>query len=517
MDFLKRFTKQSWSSADDTSDPYADDDVYPVHLLDDTKTFRSILIAWTLCFNDVLDADKLQSSLAKLLETGDWRKLGGRLRRKADGTLEIHVPRAFTSSRPAFSYTHDSINTSIQDHELAGKLPLSHNGSIKTSPGPTDFNDLAASPSAPATIEDLFAGDVPQISVHITSFTNATLVGLSWPHTLMDVMGQAAFLQAWSTLLAGREAEVPPVLGAREDILMALTDDATSAAEEYVLKSKQLKGLGLVKFGARFAWDMLTGPKPATKTIYLPESVMGKLRARAEADLFTSSNKDENDNDDTMGEKEKLFISDGDILTAFTLHCIALSLPTPRPLAVLHAMNVRFRLTSLIDAKGVYLSNMLVPGFVFLAPTMSTEPLGQIALHNRQRLLEQATEAQVLASLREQRISGDPSTRLYIDADALLVPFTDWTKAKFFSAIDFSAAVIRAGGGRNGEESGSEGKRYNPPGTPVFHHSSSRRPNPMMRLLVHILGRDYCGGYWLTLTMSPEALEKVEEELKVLS
>jgi hypothetical protein len=82
MDFLKRLGKSSSLPANDTPDPYADDDVYPVHVLDDTKTFRSILIAWTLCFNDVLDADKLQLSLAKLLETGDWRKLGGRLRLK---------------------------------------------------------------------------------------------------------------------------------------------------------------------------------------------------------------------------------------------------------------------------------------------------------------------------------------------------------------------------------------------------------------------------------------------------
>ncbi|CAG5155409.1 uncharacterized protein ALTATR162_LOCUS3648 [Alternaria atra] len=435
MDFLKRFTKRS-SSANDTPDPYADDDVYPVHVLDDTKTFRSILITWTLCFNDVLDADKLESSLAKLLETGDWRKLGGRLRLKADGALEIHVPRAFTSSRPAFSYTHNTIAAPISANELAGKLPKSPNGTITTNPGPTDFNDLATSPSAPTTIEDLLSGDVPQISVHITSFTDATLVGLSWPHTLMDVMGQAAFVQAWSSVLAGREAEVPPVLGAQEDALTALTDSATSMSEEYMLKSKQLKGLSFVKFGARFAWDMLTGPKPVTQTIHLPKEVVGKLRAQAEKDLASANN---------GNEEDVPFISDGDILTAFTLRCISISLPAPRPLTALHAMNARFRLPSLINAKGAYLSNMLVPGFTFLDPEMSTGPLGQIALHNRQRLLEQATEAQVLASLREQRVSGDPSTLLYSDADALLVPFTDWTKAKFFSAVDFSAAILKAG------------------------------------------------------------------------
>lgn len=60
----------------------SDDDVYPVHMLDDTTMLRGIVVAWTMCFNDVLDAPKLHTSLSRLLEIGDWRKVGGRLRRK---------------------------------------------------------------------------------------------------------------------------------------------------------------------------------------------------------------------------------------------------------------------------------------------------------------------------------------------------------------------------------------------------------------------------------------------------
>lgn len=56
------------------------DDVYPASLLDDTQLFRDMILTWTFCFNDVLDPDKLHSSLTRLLEIGDWRKLGGRLR-----------------------------------------------------------------------------------------------------------------------------------------------------------------------------------------------------------------------------------------------------------------------------------------------------------------------------------------------------------------------------------------------------------------------------------------------------
>jgi len=58
------------------------DATYPVHMLDDAKMLRSMLLAWTLRFDDVLDGNKLHESLSRLLEIGDWRKIGGRLRRK---------------------------------------------------------------------------------------------------------------------------------------------------------------------------------------------------------------------------------------------------------------------------------------------------------------------------------------------------------------------------------------------------------------------------------------------------
>jgi hypothetical protein len=60
----------------------SDDIVYPVHMLDDSKLARGIVLAWTLRFDDVLDVDKLHVSLSRLLEIGDWRKIGGRLRLK---------------------------------------------------------------------------------------------------------------------------------------------------------------------------------------------------------------------------------------------------------------------------------------------------------------------------------------------------------------------------------------------------------------------------------------------------
>jgi hypothetical protein len=58
----------------------ASDEVYPVHMLDSNTMSRSIIVAWTLIFHDVLDAGLLHQSLLSLLEMEGWRKLGGRLR-----------------------------------------------------------------------------------------------------------------------------------------------------------------------------------------------------------------------------------------------------------------------------------------------------------------------------------------------------------------------------------------------------------------------------------------------------
>lgn len=147
---------------------------------------------------------------------------------------------------------------------------------------------------------------------------------------------------------------------------------------------------------------------------------MAKLQDEAQSDL--------NGPDDDVGW-EKPFISEGDVLTAWTLRAVATSLPQPRPVAALHALNARFRLSSLVQAPGVYIQNMAVAAFTSISPEVATGPLGPIALENRRHLMEQSTEPQVLAYLRElqreQKSGCDPASMLYCDSNALLMPFTN--------------------------------------------------------------------------------------------
>ena len=416
-----------------------------------------------------------------------------------NGALEIHVPRPFTAERPAVSYAHQSMAMDIEEHPEAKSLPKATEGpSIQT--GPQAFRAFMAPENAPETIDDFVYSDTPQLSLFITSFNNATLVSLTWPHTLMDVMGQQALLHGWSLVLAGRESEVPPVLGAREDVISAAVD-APAEKEEYHLGQKRLKGWAMAMFGLRFAGDLLRNRVVETRTIFLPAKVVAKLRLQAQGDLGALDDK-----------AEKPFISEGDVLTAWTLRAVASALPYPRPVAALHPVNARFRLSSLAQASGVYIQNMSVAGFTFISSDVSTGPLGHIALENRRHLMEQSTEPQVLAYLREVRqeygSGGDPSTMLYCDSDALLMPFTNWTRAKFFQTADFSPALVRAG------ETGQS--RSNPPGTIAFHHAQSMRESATTRNIIVVLGKDHLDNYWLTATLLPPAWAKIEEELKTM-
>jgi hypothetical protein len=56
------------------------DTIISMHSHDDTSFFRSTVLDFTLRFDDVLDADKLSAALVRLMELGNWRKLGARLR-----------------------------------------------------------------------------------------------------------------------------------------------------------------------------------------------------------------------------------------------------------------------------------------------------------------------------------------------------------------------------------------------------------------------------------------------------
>ena len=317
----------------------------------------------------------------------------------------------------------------------------------------------------------------------------------------MDVMGQKALLHSWSLVLGGKAPEVPELLGAWENAVCAAAETSSEKKEEFELGTRQLVGRSKLWLGLRFAWDLLWSRPVETHTIFLPKQFVAKLKRQILDEINAMDL-----------EAMDAFVSEGDILTAWAIRAIASSLQQPRPVTALHALNMRFRLASLTEAAGVYVQNMAVAGFKFLSSEAASGPLGHIALLNRRHLKEQSTEAQTLAFVRELRqhstLGGDPSI-ICGDPDAVLVPFTNWTKAEFHQTADFSPAIV------HGKENDNL-RRPNPPGSITFHHAQSVRRNPAARNVFVIMGKDFSDNYWLTGTLHPPAWATLEQGFNVV-
>lgn len=109
------------------------DTIVPFHYYDDAKHTIGPCFAFTFRFDDVLDDEKLRVALTRLIELGDWRKLGTRVCRNDAGTLEHHVPQYFDDKRPSFAIStttfdiagdeHPQVSRLAQPHSLASQIP----------------------------------------------------------------------------------------------------------------------------------------------------------------------------------------------------------------------------------------------------------------------------------------------------------------------------------------------------------------------------------------------------------
>ncbi|KAH8674177.1 hypothetical protein BX600DRAFT_495474 [Xylariales sp. PMI_506] len=472
------------------------DDVYPIHPLDDQENFRNIMLGLTLRFNDVLDAEKLHEALSRLLEHGDWRKLGGRYRLNSKGRLVIHVPKVFSWKRPAVKFSQQKFDITISEHPLASRLPIvTDQPSIQAAT--TEFRDFVARPDAPKTIQDLINSDDPQISLHITSFKDATLVGFLIPHTTTDIMGISGIMHAWSLVLSGHEAEIPPLQGIWNNIPDEIITCYDHKREPLVLAAKQLKGLKRVLMGLNFLWDLYLGPKMESKTVFLPRRFVSQLHSRAVNDLSAA-----------CGTTKPPFISEGDVLAAWATHAMAGSTQLRhRPIDTIVLVDFR-RLRRFFDPKTVYIQNLITYAHaLFTTQQILGSSLGDRAYKIRQDILAQTTEPQVSTWLQKMKALGYPAIPLLFGKpNTVFVIITNWTKAKFCEVVNFSSAITCSDSSRS-RESSTQGRV-------AYYHSQVMVDDPYQRRnFVNILGKDVNGNYWLNISVTPDAWERLEKDM----
>lgn len=382
---------------------FDNDEMYPLHTFDDTRENRKVL-SWTLRFDSVLDADLLHLSLVKLIDRPGWRKMGGRLTRNKGSKLEIQVPENFTYDRPAVRYSNEDFDLDMEEEPRVWKLPKSDStGRPSLHDGPPAFHYLTKRPDMPTKFSDYVDKDEPMISMHVASCNDGTLVTLTWPGVVTDMMGMHGFIQAWCEVLGDREDNVPEIMEAHKDQMRSL--GRLKLREKYVFAGAHLQGLRLLQSMYYSLMDKWAHGEMESKTLCLPASSMARLRR--EAGVSSSS--------------EKALISDGDILVSWLARqaCSIMPIASDRPVTVSIPFEDRSRLPLVFSQQTkmeqeswgemcrpnpVYLgsatftAHLHIPGSALLSA-----PIGEVAYATRAAILRQTTESQIKAASREIR------------------------------------------------------------------------------------------------------------------
>ncbi|KAJ5805976.1 uncharacterized protein N7503_003578 [Penicillium pulvis] len=487
------------------------DTILPVYYFDDTPLLRNIVQCCTLRFKEILDPEMLQSSLSRLIEREGWRKLGGRIRLNKEQKLEIHVPHLFTEDRPAVNFNHEEFHVSIDEHQLASKLPAPTPDVLSVQSGPPDFRKLAVPSSAPVCLDDYLASDHPQLALKVVSFTDATLVSLHWPHITADAMSLRDLAMAWSLVLAGRESEIPPMLSSGDDPMATLGKDPIFQGA-HILERYQVKGWRFLVWGFRFLFDLLWWRKVETRTVFLPHRVVSQLQNN------TLSSFRVNVESDVTTESRVPFISEGDVVTAWMSLIAAsalLPLKSPRTVGISNAFDLRSRLPSIFSVKqeeGSYVQNAVFPCWTNINACEligKSDALGVAALKIRKSIETQTTEAQVHALARLTRVSlaktGLPP--MFGDTSSFLITASNWSKARLFEMVDFGPAIQSHSAWKdkqctltkNSQDvsqkigSVSQAVKCNP----VYYHVDNVSPNNMLARNAFFFACTPNGDYWV--------------------
>ncbi|TVY83043.1 Transcriptional regulator [Lachnellula suecica] len=479
------------------------DEVFPLHFLDRGTFIRKLVMSYTFQYDDVLDPQMLHDSLAKLLAIGGWRKLGGRLRLNANGNIELHTPRTFTAERPPVMFTHLNFDLPIGDHPLASRLPKMAEGISSIHKGYDRFNSLTLPRTLPDDIHHYLTTDVPLTSLHIVSFTDATLVTISRPHTVTDAMGMAVLIKAWSDVLAGRLDRVPTLHGTKDDVLESVgTASDKNAQVPFVLQDKHMKGWTMLVFVIRFTWDKLTNPRIQPRTVALPASFVSQLRQNAEREI--SSNAKPN---------TPTFFSDGDLLMAWFCRFIALSRSVDKPASISYAFDLRGRLDGTIIPGDSYVQNLALTCFTWLPTPIGS--IGEIALSIRQTIARQTTPSQARSLMKLTKDTSEITRHspLFGTSNAMFMGASNWTKIGLREAANFAPAVISST--YKTTAPGAPPVSVTRPGSCVSYWGGPvGKSTKIFRDFFFIYGKDNSGTYWIEGYLRPETWNLIREELE---
>lgn len=482
---------------------------------------QKIVLDFTYRFDDVLDAGKLKSSLERLLEIEGWRGLGARftknvrcpiansslerftdIEQQATGKLEYHIPQQFTAKRPGFIWSQEVLDEHISDHPVASQLPTA--SAIKRPtlfPGADIFHELVTSSEHATIFSDWLETDLPALSIHIISFRDATLLTISYPHAFLDGLGFQSLLKAWTAVLNGQEAEIPPFVPFHVDLVHEIARNGTPAS--HILYKHVLTGLSFALFVVGYMYELLVHSAEAYRMFCCPGPWVETLRQQALADVRASGNDDPD-----------LFMSHGDVLLAWWIKVAiaAQGFSSSQPVNIINVTNLRGLFPDDLPEteNAAYIGNAIFSTCTITSSgELAANSVGELALRLRRDLQQQRTVDQTRHLVAWQLESKRQCGRMPLIGswNQVLIGWSNWHRARFYD-MDFSGAVLQPGTRLE--------NRANKLGRPSTILSNNHANGFSTRNVGLLIGRDSNGDWWMQSKLRTGAWAHVEKQFERL-
>lgn len=274
-------------------------EVIPVHPTDQPNPIDKLRSRTFFIVPNKLDSEVLRSALDRLIRH-HWRKLGARLvLSPSTKLLEYHVPSSFDEDYVLFKWSSTAKAGSVRKvEELSSFLSPSQKVSFLPS---MDVIDKLFRPADWPFERKHEPVNAPLLYIHLTIFSDASVVALGCPHALSDQFGVANIVKAWLTV--ARRESPPDMLGYRDDMLpgQPIVDFTDKESRKGKMRVRGKRDNAVVLAG--IILDIVRVMKEESHIVFIPLHLVEGLRENISR---------------TLAEKHESVpdISNGDTLTA---------------------------------------------------------------------------------------------------------------------------------------------------------------------------------------------------------
>lgn len=228
--------------------------------------------------NEILDEEVLRNGLESLIQN-HWRKLGSRLvLRRQDGLLEYHLPRTFEEKYMLFHWSSRNYEHKIDNISSLPKATPPGDG-IALLPPLSSIESWFKPSDWPLNQTD-DPPDAPLLYIHISTFTDATVIAISIPHVVSDQFGLVNIIKAW--LGCTKSQPPPPMVGYNNDVLTNGKSYDSYRTEDIVRKGR-LRVRRKMEYPVVVAGlipDLVVHREEVSHLLFLPLPLLQSLRER---------------------------------------------------------------------------------------------------------------------------------------------------------------------------------------------------------------------------------------------